>query len=167
LIKLGHRRIAYIDKQPLDLPHKSARLKGFYKALELGSVEADRRLYVEGGVSFEDGARAMQFLLKRDPMPTAVLSFDDVVAMGALRSIKDNGLRVPEDISVIGFDDMPLCSYTVPRLTTTHYPISEMAEMACKLLLNRIEGSETDQKNAVVLPVRLVLRESTSECENN
>ncbi len=161
LIKLGHERIAYIDK-PFDLPHKFVRLKGFHKALKKYRIKLYGSLYTKGGVCFADGARAMKILLKVKPTPTAVLAFDDVIAMGALRTIQDYGLRVPEDISLIGFDDMPLCSYTNPRLTTIHYPKDTMAEIACKLLLERIEGSGSEERNNVILPPRLVLRESTA-----
>jgi LacI family transcriptional regulator len=161
LIKLGHERIAYIDK-PFDLPHKFARLKGYHKALKKHGIKAHDNLCIKGGVCFADGARAMETLLSAKPPPTAVLAFDDVIAMGALRTIQDHGLRVPEDISLIGFDDMPLCSYTIPRLTTVHYPKDKMAEMACKLLLERIEGSSSKERNKIVLSPRLILRESTA-----
>lgn len=161
LIKLGHERIAYIDK-PFDLPHQFVRLKGFHKALEKHRIKRYDSLYTKGGVCFADGARAMETLLKAKPTPTAVLAFDDVLAMGALRTIQDYGLRVPEDISVIGFDDMLLCSYTIPRLTTIYYPKNKMAETACELLLERIEGVGSEKRNEIVIPVRLVLRESTA-----
>lgn len=161
LIRLGHERIAYIDK-PFDLPHKFARLKGYHKALKKHGIKIYDSLYTKGGVCFADGARAMKTLLKAKPMPTAVLAFDDVLAMGALRTIKDYGLRVPEDMSIIGFDDMPLCSYTIPRLTTIYYPKDKMAEMACKFLLKRIGGTGSEERNKVILAPRLVLRESTA-----
>ncbi len=166
LIKLGHERIAYIDK-PFDLPHKFARLKGFHKALKQHKITFYENLYTKGGVCFADGARAMKTLLKAKPMPTAVLAFDDMIAMGALRAIQDHGLRVPEDVSLIGFDDMSLCSYTNPRLTTIHYPKDKMAKTACKLLLERIEGSGSEERHKVVLPPRLVLRESTAAIHIN
>jgi len=161
LIKLGHERIAYIDK-PFDLPHKFARLKGYHKALKKHGIKIYDSLCTKGGVCFADGARAMRTLLNAKPTPTAVLAFDDVIAMGALRTIQDHGLRVPEDISLIGFDDMPLCSYTIPRLTTVYYPKDKMAEAACNLLLKRIEGSDAKKRNKIVIPLRLVLRESTA-----
>jgi LacI family transcriptional regulator len=161
LIGLGHERIAYIDK-PFDLPHKFVRLKAYHKALKKHGITLYDSLYTKGGVCFTDGARAMNTLLKADPMPTAVLAFDDVIAMGALRTIQDHGLRVPKDISLIGFDDMLLCSYTIPRLTTIYYPKNKMAETACELLLERIEGTGDEKRNEIVIPVRLVLRESTA-----
>jgi LacI family transcriptional regulator len=162
LLKLGHKRIAYIDKK-FNLPHKFSRLEGFHKALADHAGKFFNSLYREAGVSFEDGAVAMRDLLKASPLPTAVLCFDDVNAMGAMRAIKDEGLSIPNDIAVIGFDDMPLCSFTVPRLTTVYYPRHEMAEIACKFLIRRIEGKGSEKKNETVLPVHLVVRESTPE----
>jgi LacI family transcriptional regulator len=161
LIKQGNDRIAYIDKA-YDLPHKFARLEGFDKALRKHGIRKHKRLYTEAGVSYQDGASAMERLLKAKPKPTAVLAFDDVIAMGALRTIKDHGLAIPEEISIIGFDDMPLCSFTVPRLSTVHYPRYKMAEISCRILLERIAGSNSKQINQIVLPVDLVLRESTA-----
>ena len=161
VIGLGHERIAYIDK-PFDLPHKFARLKGYQKALKNHGIPMDERLYTKGGVCFADGARAMKTLLFAKPLPTAVLAFDDIIAMGALRTIQDHGLKVPDDISLIGFDDMPLCSYTNPRLTTIYYPRYKMAETACELLLKRIEGSSSEKRTNIVLPLHLVLRGSTA-----
>jgi LacI family transcriptional regulator len=162
LIKLGRKRIAYIDKK-FDLPHKFSRLEGFQKALADHEGKFFKSLYREAGVSFEDGAGAMADLLEEKSLPTAVLCFDDVIAMGAMRAIKDRGLFIPKDIAVIGFDDMPLCSFTIPRLTTVCYPRHEMAEIACKYLMRRIEGKGTKKKNKKVLPVHLVVRESTPE----
>lgn len=162
LIKSGHKRIAYIDKK-FNLPHKFSRLEGFHKALADHDGKFFTSLYREAGVSFEDGAMAMMDLLGVKPLPTAVLCFDDVIAMGAMRAIKDEGLSIPKDVAVIGFDDMPLCSFTVPRLTTIHYPRHEMAQIACKYLLRRIDDKRTKKKNRTVLPVNLVLRESTIE----
>jgi LacI family transcriptional regulator, galactose operon repressor len=162
LLKLGHKRIAYIDKK-FHLPHKFSRLEGFHRALADHGGKFFKSLYREAGVSFEDGAMAMMDLLVVKPLPTAVLCFDDVIAMGAMRAIKDEGLSIPKDIAVIGFDDMPLCSFTVPRLTTVYYPRHEMAEIACKFLMRRIEGKGRKKKNETVLPVHLVVRESTPE----
>ena len=109
----------------------------------------------------------MQILLKQKPLPTALLAFNDISAIGAMRAIKDQGLSVPEDISVIGFDDIPQSSYTIPALTTVHFPKYKMAEAASKLLLEKIEGSVSEQRSEIVLPLRLVIRESTSKVKGS
>jgi len=162
LIKLGHKCIGYIDRS-FDLSHSLNRIRGYRKALEEQGIKLQDDLIVRGGFSYEGGAKAMQIFLKRKPTPTAVLAFNDISAIGAMRAIKDQKLRVPEDISVIGFDDIPQCSFTIPRLTTVHFPKYKMAEAACKLLLEKIEGSVSEQRAEIVLPPRLVVRESTAK----
>ena len=161
LLGLGHYRLAYLDKK-YQLPHKAARLEGVYKALSAHGLARDALQRMECGVSLRDGAQAMSILLRgRARRPTAVFCFDDTIAMGAIRAITDQGLKVPEDISVIGFDDMSICSYTVPRLTTLHYPRLKMSEIACELLLKRIAGETEEEPAQVVLRPELVVREST------
>lgn len=161
LIKLGHQDIGYIDR-PFDLPHSLDRFSGYKKALEGQGIEPQEDLVVRGGFNYEDGAKATEILLNRKPAPTAVLAFNDISAVGAMRKIQDWGLMVPEDISVIGFDDIPQSAYTIPRLTTVHFPKKRVAEAACKLLFERIEGSSSEPKKEVILPLHLVVRESTS-----
>ncbi|MBI9086366.1 MAG: LacI family DNA-binding transcriptional regulator [Desulfobacterales bacterium] len=161
LVGLGHRRIGYLDKSH-DVPHKAPRLDGFHAALKVHGIDFDDTLHVEAGVTFEDGASAMGRLLQRGPRPTAVIAFDDVVAMGAMRACRDRGLDIPDDISVVGFDDMPLCAYTVPRLTTVKYPRRKMAETACALLLERIRSGMDGNRQEIVLPLEFIVRESTA-----
>jgi len=161
LIKLGHSDIGYIDR-PFDLPHSLDRVLGYKKALEENGLEFQENLIVRGGFNYDDGAKAMEALLDRKPVPTAVLAFNDITALGAMRRIQDSEFRVPEDISVIGFDDIPQSAYTFPRLTTVHFPRKRMAEAACKLLFRRIRSSKLEQKKDVILPLHLVIRESTS-----
>ena len=167
LLKLGHSRLAYLDKK-YQLPHKLARLEGVYKALSAHGLPRDALRRVECGVSLEDGAQATGLLLQeRASRPTAVFCFDDTIAMGAIRVIKDQGLRVPEDVSVVGFDDMALCSYTVPRLTTLHYPRLQMSKIACDQLLKRIAGETEEEPIQVMLKPKLVIRESTQALGGN
>jgi LacI family transcriptional regulator len=161
LIKLGHSSIGYIDR-PFDLPHSVDRLMGYKKALEENGLDFQEDLIVRGGFNYGDGAKAMNFLLDRKPVPTAVLAFNDITALGAMRRVQDSGLRVPEDVSVVGFDDIPQSAYTFPRLTTVHFPRKRMAEAACKLLFRRIKGIASEQKKEVILSLHLEVRESTS-----
>jgi LacI family transcriptional regulator len=165
LIKLGHANIGYIDR-PFDLPHSVDRALGYKKALEENGIDLQEDLIVRGGFNYDDGAKAMEILLDRKPVPTAILAFNDITALGAMRRIQDSGLRVPEDISVIGFDDIPQSAYTFPRLTTVHFPRKRMAEAACKLLFRRIKGIKSEQKKDVILSLHLVIRESTSEARD-
>ena len=162
LINSGHCCIGYIDR-PFDLPHSLDRVHGYSKALEDKGIKLQKGLIVKGGFSYEDGAKAMQILLKQKPIPTAVIAFNDITAIGAIRAIKDQRLKVPEDISIIGFDDIPQSSYTIPRLTTVHFPKYKMAEAAYKLLTEKIEGSVSEEGVRVILPTRLIIRNSTSK----
>jgi LacI family transcriptional regulator len=156
----GVKRIAYLDKK-YDLLSTSERLRGFKDALAANGLTFDPSLHVACGVSLEDGRRAMEKLMSGGSWPDGVICFDDTIAMGALRAVHDRGLRVPDDIAVIGFDDMPLCAYTVPRLTTVGYPRVRMAEAACAVLLDRIDGNPPAERVRTVLPVHLVVRETT------
>ena len=161
LIKLGHRHIGYIDR-PVDLPHSIERLKGYRKALEEKGIKKDDYIIKCSGFNYINGSEAAEKLLKQKPEVTAVLAFNDTIAIGAIRAINDKGLRVPDDISVISFDDIELCSFITPRLTTVHFPKHKMAEAAVDLLIKRIKNPEIEKSIKKVLPLNLIIRESTS-----
>ncbi len=162
LINLGHKHIGYIDR-PVSLPHSLERLNGYKKALEEHNIKPDDNIIVSGGFNYKDGSEAMKKLLERKIDLTAVLAFNDTAAVGAIRTINDCGLKVPEDISIVGFDDIELCSFITPRLTTVHFPKHKMAEIAVNLLLKKIFDHTIKKSVKKVLPLRLVIRESTSE----
>jgi len=161
LIGLGHRHIGYIDR-PVDLPHSIERLKGYRKALEEKGIKKDDYIIRCSGFNYINGSEAMERLLKRKPKITAVMAFNDTIAIGAIRAINDKGLKVPDDISVIGFDNIELSSFITPRLTTVHFPKHKMAEAVVALLLKRIENPVIEKPVKKVLPLNLVIRESTS-----
>jgi len=125
LISLGHRNIGYINR-PVSLPHSVDRLKGYRKALDEHGIKHDDYVVQCSGFNYVDGSDAMKKLLERNKNITAVLAFNDTIAMGAIRTTNDYGLKVPEDISIIGFDDIELCSFITPRLTTVHFPKIKM-----------------------------------------
>lgn len=102
----------------------------------------------------------MTRLLHLDEPPTAVFAYNDVNAIGPLRAIANAGLRVPQDISIVGFDDIPLASAVVPSLTTIAQPIAELGTLATELLISRIRGSNTSPGQRIMLETRLVVRES-------
>ncbi len=160
LINLGHTRIGYIMR-PSDLPHSIDRVKGYETALEAHGIKPGEELIVRGGFRYEDGDRAVQGLLTLDPPVTAIVAFNDIIALGAIRAIWDKGLKVPQDISVVGFDDIPQASFTAPRLTTVSVPKYEMGEMATNLLLERINGTGPPERKEIVLETRLIIRETT------
>ena len=157
----GLKRIAYLDKK-YDLLSTAERLRGFKDALAAHGLTFYDSLHAACGVSLEDGRRAMEKLITSGTsIPDGVICFDDTIAMGALRAVHDRGLRVPQDVAIIGFDDMPLCAHTVPRLTTVAYPRVRMADAACEVLLKRIDGEAPVETLRTILPVHLVVRETT------
>jgi DNA-binding LacI/PurR family transcriptional regulator len=147
----GRRRIAAIAG-PLDMAPGIARLDGYRDVLGDGPVAI-------GDFSEESGAAAMRSLLDRHPDLDAVFAASDMMAAGAMRVLREHGLRVPQDVAVVGFDDSMIARHTEPPLTSVHQPIEEMGQEMVRLLLARVAGEEPGRCD-VVLDTRLVLRGS-------
>jgi LacI family transcriptional regulator len=150
LIELGHRRIAHFAGWQ-DLLGARQRLSGYRRAVEDSEIGYDEALVVPGVFSVESGREAMSRLLAQrtiDPLPTAVFCGSDAIASGAIEVLSDHGLRVPEDISIAGFDDMLLARMTTPPLTTIRQPLRQMGQFAVERLLYRIKESK-DESSAV------------------
>jgi len=161
LVALGHRRIACIVRST-GLSNARERLRGYQAALAEAGLDPDPAYLRLGGSGYDEGRQVMGQLLALDPPPTAVLAFPDIVAVGAIRAIQDAGLRVPGDVSVVGFDDIPSSGFMVPALTTVAMPKWEMGQRAAELLLARIAGAEPGAApRRIVLPTALVVRQST------
>ncbi|MBW3592851.1 MAG: LacI family transcriptional regulator [Actinobacteria bacterium] len=160
LLALGHTRIACIGGPP-DVPPAVERMRGFLDVLRAAGAEPSDANMVETAFRYEDGRAATRTLLERGDF-TAVFAVNDVVAAGVLRELADRGARVPEDISVVGFDDAPIATMISPPLTTVRQPLAEMAQTAVSLLLARL-GAESDSGGCErhVLPTELVVRQST------
>jgi len=160
LITLGHRRIGVIAGRR-DIPVGQLRLDGYQAALRDHGLPFDPALIAPGDFTFESGlAGAEQLLLLADP-PTAIFACDDPMAIGALHVAARRGLRVPEDLSVIGFDDTPEAARCWPPLTTMRQPLGRMGELAADLVCRLIDG-ETPEQSRYVLASELVVRASTS-----
>jgi len=159
LVYLGHRRIAYIGDQ---YGHQSdtERFEGYREALEKAGLPVLAELVAHGDSTPEGGIVAMDKLLALADPPTAVFCYNDMTALGVLRSAHVHGLRVPEDISVIGFDDLFLASYTQPQLTTVRQPMQRMGRMAMESLLKLMSGQPSGEP--VKVPAELIVRESTA-----
>jgi len=158
LLELGHRRIAYISGHPDHLA-MSERLKGVREAIaafEDGDVELDVR---RGLNTFESGLAAARELLVQASRPTAVFAANDDMAAGVLFEAQELGLRVPDDLSVAGFDDTILAARIWPGLTTIHQPVHRMGERAAQNLINRISDRPTEDDSP--LETRLIIRRST------
>ncbi|ABC33530.1 Transcriptional regulator [Hahella chejuensis KCTC 2396] len=157
LISLGHRRIAHIQG-PQEQNDASNRLHGYKMALEEAGIAFDEDLLAQGDFIEPGGLMAMNRLLDKGVSFSAVFCANDQTAYGARLALYRRGLRVPEDMSLIGFDDLPMSSYTTPPLTTIRQPVYEVGQTAAKRLLRLIRGEGAESVN---LNVELVIREST------
>ncbi|MBO0782592.1 MAG: substrate-binding domain-containing protein, partial [Ktedonobacteraceae bacterium] len=158
LLRLGHRRIGYICGSQEE--HRQARRTvGFCRTLEQAGVALHPQALVYGDTRYESGRRCMQELLRRDLDLTAVFVFDDLMALGALNWLLTNSYRVPEDLSLIGFDDILYSSAVVPALTTIAQPIAEIGAECMRLVLERIRDPERPPSR-VMLPTQLIERSS-------
>lgn len=160
LLDLGHTRIALITNAPLHYTASRDRLQGYREALMARGLPVDEHLIRLGDFRSESGYAAMQSLLNLPEPPTAVFAASDVVAFGAVSAIKDRGLRIPDDIALVGFDDVPLARYVDPPLTTIRLPAWELGARAGALLLEIIAHGNSDEPLSVLLPTELVVRES-------
>jgi LacI family transcriptional regulator len=159
LIRLGHRRIATITG-PLDMIAGQDRLSGYRQALEARGIPVEEELIVEGDFSESSGTAATQRLLPASP--SAVFVASDTMAVGALKALRQADLEVPQDIALVGFDDIPIASAIEPALTTVRQPIERMASMAVEVLLSVLETSSEEEApvQRIVLPTELVIRAS-------
>ena len=160
LIELGHTRIACIVG-PVISQLGLDRIDGYRKALAKYGLVYDERLQQSADYTAQGGYRATQALLELDDRPTAVFSFNDLMAMGALKSITEHCLQIPNDVAVIGFDGIALTEHTCPPLSTIEQPITEMSTRAIEMLIERINGTGPAQYRTIVVEPRLVVREST------
>lgn len=158
LIDLGHERIGCITG-PSFLTPSSQRVEGYYEAMQSRGIVPQESWVVTGYFQHESGYRACQQLIQLNPRPTAIFVCNDLMAVGALCAIHEAGLSVPQDISIIGYDDIPLASYTVPRLTTIAQPAEQIGQMAVERLIDRLQDSELEPQSRS-LPVKLVRRDS-------
>lgn len=158
LLSLGHRRIAYIGDRT-GLHSDAERFDGYRDSLQVAGIPFDPSLVVSGNGDHESGMIAMRELLDGPEPPTAVFCYNDMSAYGAMRAVRDRGLRIPEDISVAGFDDLFLSSYTDPPLTTVRQPMREMGREAAGILLDLVAGGAPA---SIVKPGTLLPRQSTA-----
>jgi len=159
LLALGHRRIAMITNAPPSYIASRDRLAGYRQALEAAGLAYDEELVRYGDFTAASGAKAMAELLALSPFPSAVFVASDVVACGALQVIKQHGLRVPDDIALVGFDDIPLACYLDPPLTTVRLPAYELGRAAAEQLIRLLEGENVTERQ-VLLETELIVRES-------
>jgi LacI family repressor for deo operon, udp, cdd, tsx, nupC, and nupG len=159
LISLGHKRIGVISGLK-DNPHAIDRLEGYKEALAEAGIPFEKDLIAEGDFTMWSGLNAAFQFCNMKVRPTAVFSMNDEMAIGAMQTLKNQGIRIPEDMSVTGFDDIAYSKYSDPSLTTISQPAEEMGKMAMDMLLKVIEGEPLSQRECV-LPTEFIIRKST------
>jgi len=158
LTGLGHRRIGFISGRP-ELQSAVRRLRGYKDGLRRAGIPLDPDLIQAGDYSKQTGCACAQRLLNLPDPPTAIFAANDQSAIGAIQAIHQAGLRVPDDVSVVGFDNIPEASYTNPALTTIDQFIEEMGCVATEMLLSLIDGGSLES-NVYKVPTQLVVRDS-------
>ncbi len=159
LVSLGHTRIAHVAGRP-DLWSSRARLDGYRAALDAAGVDADRDLVVTGSFDYRSGFEAMRRWVEGGSPPTAVFAASDQMALGVYEALRQAGLRVPDDVSVVGFDDLQEAQWSSPPLTTVRQPLYEMGRTAVRTLHDLSSGVD-GQTPRVELATELVVRTST------
>jgi LacI family transcriptional regulator len=160
LLSLGHRRIAAITG-PHGWVATVDRLDGYQAALAGAGVLPAAELVARGNFTTESGHAATLALLDLEEPPTAIFAFNDEMAIGTLQAARERGLRLPEDLSIVGFDDLEHAAIVSPALTTVRQPLAEMGRMAVSLLIRLLDNQRLEALN-VELATRLVVRESTA-----
>ncbi len=158
LLESGHRRIAFVTGL-MELSSAVDRLEGYKAALADHDVPYLDELVIEGDFWQSTAITAAKHLLSLSQRPTAIFAANDLSAYGVMEAIRDAGLRIPDDISVIGFDDIPQSSIVYPKLTTMHQPLAQMGRVAVKMLLEQIENPDRPARR-VTLATHLVVRDS-------
>ncbi|MGG5259921.1 LacI family DNA-binding transcriptional regulator [Phycicoccus avicenniae] len=157
LVARGCRRPGVLAG-PQDMSSGRDRLVGALDAAEAAGLDRGRVRVAWGDYSEESGYRAMAELLAAGPRPDGVFAASDLMAVGALRALREHGLSVPQDVALVGFDDAPVCRMTEPQLTTVRQPVGRMGAVMAEVLLARLAGREVPAET--VLPTRLVVRGS-------
>lgn len=166
LVSLGHKRIAYVT----DDVTTGARLRAFQEKTQKHGLLCDQYI-VETKKKYEEGGyNSIEKLFQKDPAPTAVFFANDYMALGGLKALEERGLRVPNDVSVIGFDDSTMLDYLLRSITTIKQPKHFLGERAAKLLIQRMHEAEvgtSSPRERVIITPELVVRDSTGPCRQN
>ncbi|HET7616372.1 MAG TPA: LacI family DNA-binding transcriptional regulator [Bacillales bacterium] len=158
LIQLGHKDIAFISG-PMDSDDNLERHKGFKQALQRFRLQEHSKWNIFGNFTQEGGYKAIKMLIMQGDLPTAIFFANDEMAIGGLKAFKEKGIRIPEDISVIGFDDILLSQYMTPPLTTIRQPEYDVGALAAHLIFRVLNGEDTN--HCYKFATELVVRETT------
>jgi len=159
LVQLGHRRVGFVAG-PKNLLCSRARMDGYRAGLEAAGIKPDESLIRQGDFLYDSGFAAGASLLDMDRPPTAIFASSDTMALGVHEAARQRGLRVPNDLSVVGFDDLPEARWASPPLTTVRQPLAEMGGLAARTILRLARGEEI-QAPRIELATELIVRDST------
>ena len=159
MIEHGHRNIAFFCGEIKENGVMKQRLQGYREALEEYGLTFNQRNVFEGKIDYEDGVKLAEALCKSNIKATAVVATADILAISAMKAFYEHGIHVPDDISIIGFDDLQITKYLTPGLTTVHQDISRKGERAMELLFNSIQNPKLT-KQEEIMPVNIVERGS-------
>jgi len=160
LIELNHRKIACISSAPPEYTATPDRISGFRSAMAKAKVPVSEKLIRYADFDPESGYQAMKSLLEGEEEFTAAFVASDNVAIGAKAALRETGLHVPDDISLVGFDDIPWAQYSDPPLTTIQLPAEALAQTACTLLLDLINDKDRSKQHQIMLDTELIIRKS-------
>jgi len=161
LIQLGHRKIGYVSRNVKDTLHRS-RVHGYQRALHEAKIDFDPALIVPVGELPQDGVAAGHQLLELDEPPTAIFAHNDMNAIGVIRAARDRGLVVPNDLSVVGCDNIPIGAFIDPPLTTVAFDVADLGARAVRQLLAQVDhGTEAHVPQQEMLSSQLIIRAST------
>jgi LacI family transcriptional regulator len=158
LISLGHQRIAYVSCLQSEQPSLE-RMAGYMAAMDEANLSVHAQMVCEGDNSIDSGRETAMVLLQMPDPPTAICAGNDEMAVGTILAASQLSIRVPEELSVMGFDDVPISQQIYPQLTTVCQPITEMAHASVEMLVNHIEGKNTQDQH-IQIPTHLVIRNS-------
>jgi LacI family transcriptional regulator len=166
LIQNGHKRIAFIQGMK-NTSVNQERLRGYTEALNNNNISYDKNLVTGENFGEENGYVGMRMLLNMNEQPTAIFATSNLISLGVLRALEEEKLKVPDDVSIISFDDQPYSGFLSTPMTTVAQPIKEIATIAFRLLMDAIEADDAnDDPKKIFLPTKLVIRNSVGKLSN-
>lgn len=164
LLDQGHKEIITFTHKIYEKEYSEfeERTKGYVKAMEEAGIKIKKSMILRDEISFEYGREAIKKLIKKNFKVTAVFAQTDLLALGIIRGIKEAGLRIPEDISVIGYDNIGFGQFSEPELSTINQPIEELVGIAVKILTEKLQGNENKKVENIIVEPNLILRNSVS-----
>ncbi len=165
LSRLGHQRIAFVKGDPTHRATRN-RYRGYLDGMRNAGLDVVETLVYQGNLSYESGIDAALRFMRSEATPTAIFCANDQTAAGVIKVLHEMGVSIPADVSVVGFDDMPLASQIWPQLTTIRQPLFRMSRLAGKLLIQRLRGESPGDLNRVI-DAEIIIRDSTGPAPRN